>query len=78
MTCKILVIQKSLTDEKSLRREAERKLMDRSAPSGANASDYQRGDRSNGYPLNGNSEDLVMMQNQLASMNQRVLNSLQR
>lgn len=78
LTSKMLVIEKSFTDEKRLRREAERKLLDRGAPDGAIASDYQRGDRTNGYPLSGNSEDLAMMQNQLASMNQRVMNSLQR
>lgn len=78
LTSKMLIIEKSLTDEKRLRRDTERKLLDSGAPDGARMRDSHRNDLSNGYPLSGNQEDLNMMQNQLASMNQRVMQTLNR
>ena len=74
----MLIIEKSLTDEKRARRDAEMKVIDSRAPEAPGSRDAHRNTQSNGFPLNGNQEDLNWMQNQLASMNKRVNSTLQR
>ena len=57
LSSKVLIMEKSLTDERRLRRENERKRLQNRQGEGSLPGDYPINGPSNNYPLNGNGED---------------------